>query len=541
MSQPITNAIPSGHIGNISPEQDYALKQMWASFFALDGTSEPGKTATGAPVDLTEAKKHVADLGGFVKFHETFWRTPLSGPPDWTMLRFLRARKWDVAAALGMLACMIAWRVELTVDEIVEAGEEGLNRHLPGFDLQMRSGKAYLHGTDAQGRIVIYIHVQIHNSRQQTFEALRTFTIFSVETGGLFLAPPTNQACLVFDLTNFGLSNMDWAFIKFLVKAFEAYYPETLGVLAIHKAPWVFSTIWGAIRSLLDPVVASKVVFTKNEKQLKQVINAEQLPKSQSSSITNILFQSLRASSSSALRPSHYPFRVPVYSPSQFLPPPFLSSFFSYLFLSLYQPLSVFSLPFLTKLSSTAMGGDEDWAWKYTDCVPDENARMHDPVQHAAHLAIRAARRDAFEVATRAWITSPSPATAHARDQAVLEYRIASIEADPFIRPRTVYHKHGNLLEDGTARWSYKGGAGDQVFGVPVETLRGMLKIGEGEGAVPETDGDGDVVPAVDGDVQEKVVVYGNGSRDGVHEIGNGLEEKMGALDVNTATQAVTA
>ncbi|KZP14434.1 CRAL/TRIO domain-containing protein [Athelia psychrophila] len=465
MAQPITNTIPSGHIGNISPEQDDTLKQMWASFFALDGTSEPGKTATGAPVDLTEAKKHVADLGGFEKFHETFWRTPFSGPPDSTMLRFLRARKWDVTAALGMLACMIAWRVELAVDEIVEAGEEGLNRDLPGFDLQMRSGKSYLHGTDAQGRIVIYIHVQIHNSRQQTFEALRAFTIFSVETGRLFLAPPTNQACLVFDLTNFGLSNMDWAFIKFLVKAFEAYYPETLGVLAIHKAPWVFSTIWGAIRSLLDPVVADKVVFTKNEKELKQVINAEHLPK--------------------------------------------------------------------------GMGGDEDWTWEYTDCVPDENARVHDPVQRAAHLAIRATLRDAFEVATRAWITSPSPATAHARDQAVLAYRIASIEADPFIRPRTVYHRHGNLLENGTARWSYKGGAGDQESGVPVETLRGLLKMGEGEGAVPETDGD--VVPAVDGEVQEKVVVYGNEDRNGVHEIGNGLEEKMGALDVNTTTQAVAA
>ncbi|KZP14433.1 hypothetical protein FIBSPDRAFT_868240 [Athelia psychrophila] len=63
--------------------------------------------------------------------------------------------------------------------------------------------------------------------------------------------------------------------------------------------------------------------------------------------------------------------------------------------------------------------------------------------------------------------------------------------------------------------------------------------MGEGEGAVPETDGD--VVPAVDGEVQEKVVVYGNGSGNGVHEIGNGLEEKMGALDVNTATQAVAA
>lgn len=103
MTQPITDEIPSGHLGNVSPEQEETLRQMWACFFALDGKSEVGKTTAGAPVDLTEAKKYVADLGGFEKFHDTFWRTPFSGHPDSTMLRFLRARKWNVAAG----ACLI--------------------------------------------------------------------------------------------------------------------------------------------------------------------------------------------------------------------------------------------------------------------------------------------------------------------------------------------------------------------------------------------------------------------------------------------------
>ncbi|KAF7966857.1 hypothetical protein HWV62_36717 [Athelia sp. TMB] len=456
MTQPITDAIPSGHLGNVSAEQEATLKQMWAAFFALDGQSEAPKSATGVTIDLTEANKYVKECGGFEKFHETFWRTPYSGHPDSTMLRFLRARKWNVSAALGMLACATAWRIELNVDNIVEQGEELLNKDLPGFDLQMKSGKAYLHGADAKGRPVFYIHVKIHNPNQQTFEALRTFTIYCMETGRLFLAPPTNQACLVFDLTGFGLKNMDWAFVKFLVKAFEAYYPETLGTLAIHKAPWVFSSIWTAIRPLLDPVVASKIVFTKNEKQLMEVINADQLPK--------------------------------------------------------------------------GMGGSEDWEWEYTDCVTGENARVHDTDAHAKHIAKRALLCSRFEESTRAWVNTPvsDEKSTQARDQAVLEYRIASIEADPFIRPRTVYHRHGNLLEDGTVHWSYKSSAGDQNFGIPVERLRDMVNSGNVD-ASPETSS------APLSDFQEKLEFSGNGD-------GLGLE-KMGLMSMNgngMAVQAVT-
>ena len=29
--------------------------------------------------------------------------------------------------------------------------------------------------------------------------------------------------------------------VKFIIKCFEANYPESLGILLIHKAPWLFS------------------------------------------------------------------------------------------------------------------------------------------------------------------------------------------------------------------------------------------------------------------------------------------------------------
>jgi hypothetical protein len=32
----------------------------------------------------------------------------------------------------------------------------------------------------------------------------------------------------------------DYAPLKFIIKCFEANYPESLGVVLVHKAPWVF-------------------------------------------------------------------------------------------------------------------------------------------------------------------------------------------------------------------------------------------------------------------------------------------------------------
>ena len=41
-------------------------------------------------------------------------------------------------------------------------------------------------------------------------------------------------------MTGFSLANMDYTPVKFMIKCFEANYPECLGAVLVHKAPWVF-------------------------------------------------------------------------------------------------------------------------------------------------------------------------------------------------------------------------------------------------------------------------------------------------------------
>jgi hypothetical protein len=80
-------------------------------------------------------------------------------------------------------------------------------------------------------------------------------------------------------MSDFGLANMDTPPIQFMIKCFEANYPESLGKILIHRAPWIFQGIWKMIRGWLDPVVASKVTFTNYPKDLEPFIEPAALLK----------------------------------------------------------------------------------------------------------------------------------------------------------------------------------------------------------------------------------------------------------------------
>jgi hypothetical protein len=79
-------------------------------------------------------------------------------------------------------------------------------------------------------------------------------------------------------MTGFSMANMDYAPVKFMIKCFEANYPESLGTVLVYKAPWIFNTIWSIIRGWLDPVVAGKVHFAKTVDELANFVPRNQIP-----------------------------------------------------------------------------------------------------------------------------------------------------------------------------------------------------------------------------------------------------------------------
>jgi hypothetical protein len=124
--------------------------------------------------------------------------------PDSLLLRFLRARKWDVGKGFTMMVTNILWRREMQVDDdILPKGElyaleQSRDEKLTAkekkegrdFIEQLKTGKSFLHGFDRQGRPVNYVRVKIHKPGAQSEEVLERYIVHVIETTRLIVVPP---------------------------------------------------------------------------------------------------------------------------------------------------------------------------------------------------------------------------------------------------------------------------------------------------------------------------------------------------------------
>lgn len=233
-----------GTVSNLTVDEKRKLQQAWIHLLRLCGADS---FSHEAPDKSQQFLKNLKDKSP-ESFKQGLWNSVLADHPDATVLRFLRARNWDVIKAMDMLASAINWRNERQVDEeIVGKGESVAMKLSPTVDeeafvTQYRSGKSYVRGTDKDGHPIYIIKVRLHDPHLQSATAMETYVLHNIETIRILARGSCHKACLVFDLTGFGLRNMDFHVVKFLVEVLEARYPETLGVVLVHNAPFVF---WG--------------------------------------------------------------------------------------------------------------------------------------------------------------------------------------------------------------------------------------------------------------------------------------------------------
>jgi hypothetical protein len=138
---------------------------------------------------------------------KAFWSMVKHDNPDGLLLRFLRARKWDVEKALVMMVSTMHWRSqEMHVDDDIMKNGEGqaliasrasdsvVRKEGEDFLAQERMGKSFLHGTDKDGRPVCFVRVRLHRQGEQTESSLERYTVFVIETARLLLATPVDTA-----------------------------------------------------------------------------------------------------------------------------------------------------------------------------------------------------------------------------------------------------------------------------------------------------------------------------------------------------------
>ncbi|KAJ2992244.1 hypothetical protein NUW58_g2230 [Xylaria curta] len=261
-----------------------SLQQAWIHLLRL--CSIKGLENAGSPKpapDITIKLQHYIGDMSPAAFRQGLWEFILAEPPGALVLRFLRARKWDVEKAMAMLVSAVNWRVQRNMAEtVIRVGESVGLKEDPSPDekaliSQYRSGKLYSRGMDKENHPVYIIKVRLHDPQLQSSEAVEIYILHHIESLRTLATPTNDEISIVFDMTGFGMKNMDFHIVKFLASVFEARYPETLGVVLIHNAPFIFWGIWNIIKGWLDPVVASKIHFTRKPADLLQFISEENL------------------------------------------------------------------------------------------------------------------------------------------------------------------------------------------------------------------------------------------------------------------------
>eukprot|EP01103_Thecamoeba_quadrilineata_P002223 TRINITY_DN12217_c0_g1_i1.p1 TRINITY_DN12217_c0_g1~~TRINITY_DN12217_c0_g1_i1.p1 ORF type:complete len:259 (-),score=43.14 TRINITY_DN12217_c0_g1_i1:112-861(-) len=230
----------SGYINDLSPTQQEALTQMLGK---LDSLPENQKTE----FDEAFAKKFTKEA---------------------TVLRFLRARDFDVDVSFKMLADCLEWRVNFQGIGVRNIKPESIQKELD-------SGKIFPHGKDKEGRPVFYVLVRLHDNHEEIEETQR-FLAYTMERGMELLQPPNEKCTCVFDLSDLHMRNLDTKATKFFTEMLEKCYPESLGWALIMSSPLIFQGFWKVVHAWLPAQTAEKVKFVKEE-SIKEYIDESEL------------------------------------------------------------------------------------------------------------------------------------------------------------------------------------------------------------------------------------------------------------------------
>lgn len=181
------------------------------------------------------------------------WPVDVSTLPDRLLIRFLKARKYDVVGAVRQLASTLAWRARTGIDELASLPRE------PAFTLIAGVCSAEFHGYDTAGRpIFINLSGQViveHFARNLpdpdtviTHTHMMEFCLKQQEDQSVKLGKRVDKLVTVQHLGGLTLAHRKLAHIFTNCNIIDStYYPEFVQSIILVGCPSIFPIIWNSI------------------------------------------------------------------------------------------------------------------------------------------------------------------------------------------------------------------------------------------------------------------------------------------------------
>lgn len=188
-------------------------------------------------------------------------------PSDTTLLRFLRARDFNVEKAREMLSQSLLWRKKHQVDRILSEYET------PDVVKQYFPGGWHHHDKDGRPLYILRLgQMDVKGLLKSIGEdGLLKLTLHVCEEGLKLLEEATNSSshavqswCLLVDLDGLNMRHLWRPGVRALLRIIqivEANYPETMGRVLIVRAPRVFPILWTIVSTFIDENTRSKFLF----------------------------------------------------------------------------------------------------------------------------------------------------------------------------------------------------------------------------------------------------------------------------------------
>eukprot|EP01132_Coremiostelium_polycephalum_P009069 gene9069-11107_t len=181
---------------------------------------------------------------------------------DTLILRYLRAREYQLDAAFDLFKGTLAWRKSYKPHEITA---ESLSH-------EASTGKQYVLGKSL-GRSVIYMRPVRENTKN--YDKQIQLLVYNIERAISYMDQHKGheQIVLVIDFNNYSIFNAPpMSVSKQTLDILSHHYPERLGNAFLIDTPFIFNVFWKAIHPFINKCTAKKIIFVNGEKQKKKIL-----------------------------------------------------------------------------------------------------------------------------------------------------------------------------------------------------------------------------------------------------------------------------